>query len=72
MNTGFRNSDGWNCAMPPPIHRRAPFTSTPTNGVASSSSPKNAHAPSANRRASAVGSIEKTSMTGTDSATHTA
>src|SRR3569623_1432358 len=33
MKQGFRNSDGWNCAMPTPSQRRAPFTSTPASGT---------------------------------------
>ena len=33
MNSGFRNSDGWNWVKPTPSQRRAPFTSWPMTGT---------------------------------------
>ncbi len=69
MNKGLRNSEGWSWNAPMPIHRRAPFTSTPMNGTASRSSRKIPLPISAKRRAAVTGSIETSTITGTESAT---
>ena len=70
MNSGFRNSDGWNWAMPKPSQRRAPFTSVPITGTRNSRPVKTTAPSRQSRRARALGSIETTIITGMATAIH--
>ena len=70
MNIGFRNSDGWNCAMPTPIQRRAPLISTPIKGVTARIAIRMPVPSTAMRRAVTTGSIETTNNTGSETPTH--
>ena len=68
MNSGFRNSDGWNWVKPTPSQRCAPFTSWPMIGTRKSRPMKTSAPRSESRRAGRLGSIETPIITGTASA----
>ena len=56
MNSGFRNSDGWNWAKPTPSQRRAPFISAPKIGTRHEQAGEQQAAPSRHsRRAVSLG-----------------